>query len=213
MFASSELSRNQTLSNFVRKSNIILTCQEIKHHPNLSQWIDMFATFYLPNLYSNSIWYLTTSLTTLRGDDNRTSLVKSGLSHGKKLDLAMVINSRLLVILPRAHRSWRAYMSWGVLHPRLDACTCTSWSPFESIGDVRSKPHWRLPAPLYCYEKNCCPHPIAPSFSQTRANKYHGHADNIMAHKRGQGERASETATRDQSMKQVYHHGPASRLV
>jgi len=37
MFASSELSRNQTLSNFVRKSNIILTCQEIKHHPNLSQ--------------------------------------------------------------------------------------------------------------------------------------------------------------------------------
>jgi hypothetical protein len=34
-----------------------------------------------------------------------------------------------------------------------------------------------------------------------------------MAHKWGQEERASETATKDQSMKQVYHHGPPSRLV
>ena len=86
-------------------------------------------------------------------------------------------------------------------------------SPFESIGDVRSKPDWRPPAPLYCYEKNCCPHPIAPSSSQTRANKYHGHAGSIMAHQWGQGERASETATRDQSMKRVYDHGPADEAV
>ena len=82
--------------------------------------------------------------------------------------------------------------------------------------------HWRCAvkaqlettsATLYCYEKNCCPHPIAPSFSQTRANKYHGHAGIIMAHQWGQGERASETATRDQSMKRVYDHGPADEAV
>jgi hypothetical protein len=38
-------------------------------------------------------------------------------------------------------------------------------------------------------EKNYCLHRIAPSSSHTCANKYHGHANNIMAHKWGQGER------------------------